>query len=169
VDAKRRTREHVLADRGAAHLELAVAECGFTLERIVRDYGIDFILFTFDDDGSADPGHVLVQLKATSNGRVLADGRHVAYPVKRADLTRWLREVMPVILELFDGRQNVAYWVYVQAHFGRLSGFSLADTGRTVTIRFPVANQIDPASIRRFRDFRGAVCDLVQGVDVHHE
>jgi hypothetical protein len=38
---KTRTREHVIADLAVNHVERQVLLCGFTLERIVHDYGLD--------------------------------------------------------------------------------------------------------------------------------
>ena len=167
MTGKRRTRAHVVADRCVAHVERHVAESGFTMERIVRDYGIDYLLFTYDEDGVAEPGHVLLQLNASASVRRLADGTHVTCTVQRAHLARWLAEFLPVILVLYDARQDIAYWVYIQAYFERLPDFSLAQAGSTITIRLPVANRIEPASLRRFAKYRDALLDQVKGVVRH--
>ena len=36
---KRRTREHVIADLAVNHVERQALLCGFTIERVVHDYG----------------------------------------------------------------------------------------------------------------------------------
>jgi len=38
---KRRTREHVIADLSANHVERHVLRSGHTVERLVHDYGIE--------------------------------------------------------------------------------------------------------------------------------
>ncbi|MCI0381101.1 MAG: hypothetical protein L0215_26250 [Gemmataceae bacterium] len=46
---KRRTREHVLADLSVNHLEKYALRCGYAVERISNDYGLDLAIFTFDE------------------------------------------------------------------------------------------------------------------------
>ena len=48
---KRRTRGHIIADLGVHHLEGHVLRCGYTLERITHDYGLDVVIRTFDARG----------------------------------------------------------------------------------------------------------------------
>ena len=38
---KKRTREHIIADLSAHHVEGHILRCGCTAERIVHDYGMD--------------------------------------------------------------------------------------------------------------------------------
>ena len=45
---KRRTREHVIADLSVHHVEGHVLRCGWVVERIVYDYGLDLEINTFD-------------------------------------------------------------------------------------------------------------------------
>src|SRR5207302_9771724 len=107
---KRRTREHVIADLSANHVERHALRCGFSVERIVHDYGVDLILFTYDKDGETQPGTVFLQLKATQRLKVLAAGDVIAFRIDRADLLAWLEETAPVILVVYDARAEVAYW-----------------------------------------------------------
>ena len=60
---------------------------------------------------------VLVQVKATDNLPTLQDGRTIAFPIAREDLRSWLREPDPVIIIVYDGSKDKAYWLYVQAYF----------------------------------------------------
>jgi len=39
AERKRRMREHVIADLSVHHVEGLVLKCGFTVQRIVADYG----------------------------------------------------------------------------------------------------------------------------------
>ncbi len=67
---KRRTREHMIADLSANHVERYALRCGFTVERIVHDYGIDLTLSTYSASGEIENGLVYIQLKATDRLRV---------------------------------------------------------------------------------------------------
>ncbi len=66
---KRRTRQHVLADLSVNHVERQVLRCGWTVERMIHDYGIDLELFTFDKQGEVEEGTVQMQLKASERLR----------------------------------------------------------------------------------------------------
>lgn len=165
---KRRTREHILADSSANHVERHVLQCGFAVERVIHDYGIDLILFTYDEDGECEPGNVFLQLKATDRLKLVANGLHIAVRIDRADLVNWLEQTMPVILIIYDGKTDRAYWLYVQADFEKKKEFALAKVGEQVTVRVPIANTVTPEAIRRFADFRERICRQAREV-VHHE
>ncbi len=165
---KRRTREHILADLSANHVERQVLACGFAVERIVHDYGIDLLLFTYDEDGECEPGNVFLQLKGTDRLKLVSEGQRIAFRLERADLLSWLEQTMPVILIVYDGKDDLAYWLYVQAHFEKQKGFSLTKVGEKVTVRIPIANAVNEETIRRFREFRERIHRQAIEV-VHHE
>ena len=54
AERKRRTREHVIADLSANHVEKQALLCGFSVERVRHDYGIDLIWFTYDEHGEVE-------------------------------------------------------------------------------------------------------------------
>jgi len=67
---KRRTREHVIADLSVHHVEGHVLRCGWVVERMTHDYGIDLELFTFTRDGEQENDAILLQVKATDRLRL---------------------------------------------------------------------------------------------------
>src|SRR5262249_50062159 len=77
-DRKRRTRAHVIADLAVNHLERQVLLAGCTVERIIHDYGIDLILFSYDEHGWIEPGQTLIQVKATEKAQWLKDGQTIS-------------------------------------------------------------------------------------------
>jgi len=139
---KKRTRQHVIADLSANHVERHALLCGFSVERVVHDYGIDLVLFTYDANGEIENGQVFLQLKATDSPTILQDGRRIAFPVSRSDLELWLNEPMPCIL--------------------------LAEAGSMVTIHVPRTNVVDDSAIRKFARFRDDVLRQLNGVIRHH-
>jgi hypothetical protein len=64
-ERKQRTRAHVLADMSVNHVEKFIINTGHIPERIVKDYGYDLVVRTFDAGGFAEPGEILLQLKAS--------------------------------------------------------------------------------------------------------
>ena len=161
---KRRTREHVIADLSVHHVEGHVLRCGWVVERMAHDYGIDLELVTFNRAGEVESASILLQLKATSRLHVSSDAVVFPFRVERRDLIRWLAEPFPVILIVYDARQDVAYWVYIQSYFRRLRGFSLFTAGKTVTIPLPLANIVSPVAVRQFARFRDRVAAQLREV-----
>jgi Domain of unknown function (DUF4365) len=157
VIRKRRTREHVIADLSVHHVEGHVLRCGWVVERMAHDYGIDLELHTFDRSGQVQAGEILLQLKATDRLRVRPGATTIPFRVDRSDVIRWLAEPFPVILIVYDARKDVAYWLYVQSYFRRLTGFSLFTAGQTVTIQIPIANIVTRTALRKFARFRDYV------------
>ncbi len=94
---KRRTRAHVLADLSANHVEKIALGCGYAVDRVWHDYGLDLAVFTFDKRGYLESGVLWIQLKAT---------------------------VYPITLVMYDAANDRAYWLLVQSYFafGQLRG-----------------------------------------------
>jgi hypothetical protein len=164
---KRRTREHVIADLSANHVERHALLCGFSAERVVHDYGIDLFLHTYNRRGENENGQIIVQLKATDHLRAVADGQYVACRVERADVAFWLHEPMPVILVLYDARKDVAYWLYLQAFFKRQADFESRRLAQRPVLLIPGQNVLDRRAMRRFVRFKKTV--LAQQRGLHHD
>lgn len=149
---KRRTRAHVIADLSVNHVEKRVLQCGWIVQRLSPDYGLDLVMTTFNRQGEIENGDVLMQVKATDSLKVVADGRAIAIRVEWRDMVYWLNEPSPVILVIYDAKSDCAWWIYLNQ--------SLRDAGRaevttaSLTIRIPLENLLDARAVRRFRKFR---------------
>jgi len=164
---KKRTREHIIADLSVNHVERFALLCGYTLERFRHDYGIDLALFTYGADGEVEDESILVQMKATDHLRLQQGASTFPFRIDRRDLVRWLAQMLPVILIVYDARKEVAYWLYVQSYFRKQAGFNLFTAGKSVAVDFPVGNVVDASAMRRFARFRDRV--LAQKSEVIHE
>jgi hypothetical protein len=163
---KLRTREHVIADLGINHFERQAFLCAWSVERVVRDYGIDLLLFTYNQAGEAEEGHILIQVKGTEQTRQTADLQAIVFRIARSDLLRWLAEPMPLILIVYDAQRDAAWWLYVQQHFRALPGFNLFRAGKTVTTYIPAGQRLDQQAVRLFGQFRdGVLAQLPE--DIH--
>src|SRR6266404_4760758 len=99
---KRRTREHILADLSIHHVEGHVLRCGFTVERVVHDYGIDLLLYTYDEAGEVENGEIRLQVKATEAIKTRSRRPVIPWRLEQRDVRFWLNELMPVILVVYD-------------------------------------------------------------------
>jgi len=99
---KQRTRAHVIADLSANHVEKFALSCGFAVERLRQDYGVDLAIFTFDSRGFRENGVLWLQLKATDHLKTTRDGKMVLVRLDRRDVLAWIAEAYPVILVVYD-------------------------------------------------------------------
>ena len=166
-DRKRRTREHIIADLSVNHVERHALLCGYTLERFRHDYGIDLVLFTYDQEGQVEDESVFLQVKASDALRLRKGQESFSFRIDRRDLVHWLAQMMPVILIVYNAQTDVAYWLYVQSYIRNLAGFNLFTAGKSVTVEFSLTNRVNARAIRQFARFRDRV--LEQKSEVIHE
>ncbi len=166
---KKRTREHVIADLSANHVERHALLCGYSVERRVHDYGIDLSILTYDEEGNVENGQILVQLKATDHLKLVARGQMVACRIERADLAAWLHEPMPVILVVYDAVADGAFWVYVQEHLHQQPRFNPNRGSADVTIRLPRTNVVNATAIRHFATCRDRLLAQMKELRHSHE
>ena len=100
---KRRTREHVLADLSANHVERHALLCGYSVERRVHDYGIDLTILTYDTDGNVENGQILVQLKATDHLKVIAEGQRFVTKLLAGRGHKWIERAPLVVVDPVQG------------------------------------------------------------------
>jgi Domain of unknown function (DUF4365) len=160
---KRRTREHIIADLSIYHHEGPILRCGFTVEHVVHDYGVDLYMATYNVDGEMDNDFVLFQLKATDHVKRSADNSAIRFRLDRADLDWWLAETYPVILIVYDAQADVAFWLYIQTRFERIK-LSLGTSTKSVTVHIPLTNVVNEAAIHHFAAAKAAVQAQTKGV-----
>jgi hypothetical protein len=165
---KKRTREHVIADLSINHTERQALLAGFAVQRIVRDYGIDLFLATYDRFGYVENGEIRIQLKATDRPKWVRGGRTVAVRVDQADFRHWLMEPMPVILVIYDAPNDTAYWLYVQAHFASERSARFDKGGTRITVHVPRTNVVTPSAMREFAAYRDQILAQLGGL-THHD
>jgi len=77
------------------------------------------------------------------------------YLVAGRDVAPWLREVIPVILIVYDAQRERAFWLHLAGHFkGKWK--QLFSTTGSVTVRIPTKNRINKQSVLRFDAWRVA-------------
>lgn len=154
---KSRTRAHVLADLSINCVERQVLLCGCSVQRIYSDYGYDLTMTTFNVNGEIEAGIVYFQVKATDTLPLLADRKTIAWVVSRRDLRLWLAEAFPVILVIYDGRRDRAFWLHIQGYFTAQSSADLFLAGETISTHLPVANRFHRRSVRNIIHRKNAI------------
>ena len=171
AEYKFRTRAHIIADLSVNHIERFIIQEGYSCERFEKDYGYDLQMFTFEN-GAFENGYVYLQLKATDDLSLVKKNSAVAFPANRADINLWNGETYPVILVVWDAATEIGYWLYMQPYLKNLaktSNFPLPAGQATIMVHLPVANVIDAAAIRRFRQYKNAIHRQIQKVIDHDD
>jgi hypothetical protein len=130
-----------------------VLECGWTMERITHDYGYDLSIFTFDPEGYAEPGALLVQVKATENLSSQTNDDFLSWTLDVRDLRLWCDEGMPVLLVVYDVPSKRGYWLHVQEAFTDHEAF---EKHLYVRCRIPRENRLTPEALIELREKKQA-------------
>lgn len=152
---KRRTREHIIADLSVHHFEGFALRAGHVVQRVDSDYGYDLFLFTFDEEGYAEPGVVSIQLKAVASLRAI--GSDFVFDLDVRDYNLWMSEEAPVVLVLFDVSRNRAYWLWIQGYFDSDTTRRPKPGAKFVRVRLPVQQIVNRRAIAVMRGLKWAV------------
>jgi hypothetical protein len=151
------TREHVLADLSINYVERQVLLCGGTVLRFSSDYGYDLMMTSFNDRGEVESGNIFFQVKATDDLPLLSEGKTISWVISRRDLLLWLDEVCPVILVVYDGIRDRAYWLHIQAYFARRPTAELFLVGQTVNVHLRLSHRLNGRTVREIVRRKNAV------------
>jgi hypothetical protein len=77
---------------------------------------LSLTMATYNRRGEFEPESVYIQVKATDRLTTLSGGERISWPLSRRDLKLWLAETYPVILIVYDGEKDQAYWLHVQPY-----------------------------------------------------
>jgi hypothetical protein len=167
TERKRRTREHVLAELSANYVEKQALLCGFAVNRVQPDYGIDLLVQTFNRRGEVENGWIPFQLKGTDRVKLVDGNRAVSCRIERADLRHWLKEWEPVLLALYDARADVAYWLFVRDYFAGLAGFDINRAGERVSVSIPCRNVLDRQAMQGLARLKNTLLGGAKRLTIH--
>jgi hypothetical protein len=159
----RRTRGHVIASQSLNYVEKFFIDQGHTADRPAQDYGYDLLVNTFDRDGYAENGEILIQLKASDGFSYSADKTFISYAVSIKHYELWAWAPLPVFLVLYDARLTKAYWLYVQEYFESDPSRRPKANAKTLTVRVPVVNKFTAATVEYMRARKAAVLAQIEG------
>jgi hypothetical protein len=138
----------VIADLSVNHVERQVLLCGYSVERVWMDYGIDLIVHTYNRRGEAENGRVLFQVKATDRIRRSKDSVSVLCRLETVDLRFWSGETMPVIVVHYDAMSDLARYVHVQRFLAGHPTLDLRGSARRVTVAIPSSEIFDQKTMK---------------------
>jgi hypothetical protein len=158
---KQRTRQHVIADQSANHVERFIIDEGHTAQHFERDYGYDLLLSTYDEKGYLEPDSIYLQLKAAETLKRVGSG--FAFEVDVRDFNLWTWERSPVILILFDASRRRAYWLHVQGFFREGAGRRPKTGAKSVRVRVPARQVVHRRAVAKWRELKSEARGRVIG------
>ncbi len=111
-------------------------------------------MWTFDEQGYAEPGAVYFQLKAMET--LAESGPDYVFDLDIRDYNLWVREELPVFLVLFDATRRRAYWLAVQEYFTEDPARQPKKGAKTVRVRVPKRQVVDQKAIAKMRELKRA-------------
>lgn len=162
------TREHVIASLSRNYVERFFIDRGHTVGYPADDYGYDALVNTFDIQGFAESGEILIQLKASDHLTYSARRDYVSFKISVKHYDLWIHEPMPVFLVLFDAELNKAYWLYVQAYFNSNRSRKPKATAKSISLRVPVANEFNHTTVDYAQARKQLVINQIEGRIGHH-
>jgi len=150
---KRRVRAHVIADLSVNYIEKLVFKKRFIVECSVHDYGYDMAIETFNKFGEYENGQIKIQAKAQERIEILRS-KQIALRCDVRDLKLWYTETDPVILILYDAKNEKAFWIYIQYYLRKQNIFPDQIKRKSLNIHIPLENILNEKAILRFRKFK---------------
>jgi hypothetical protein len=157
---KRRTRQHVIADLSVNYIERFILDAGHTVQQLTPDYGYDLLLFTYDEQGYAEPGMAFMQLKAAET--LERSGPNCLFDLDVRDYHRWMFERYPVMLILFDALQRRACWLDLQRYFREDARRRPAKGAKTIRVRVPARQVVSFRAVALMRDTIATAADRLE-------
>jgi hypothetical protein len=154
---KQRTREHINADLSIHHVEGFILNSGHTVQRLGSDYGYDLMMWTFDEDGYAEPSIVYFQLKAME--RFKLHEAECVFDLDIRDYNLWTREEVPVILVLYDAGKRKAVWLPIQRYFSSPTSPRPRKDAKTVRVRIPQTSVFGRRAVSAIREIKRQMLD----------
>ncbi len=148
MQTKYRPRTHVIADLSVNHVERFALLCGYSVQRIQPDYGVDLIVYTYDEEGYAEAGSIPFQLKATDKLQTLIDQDIIPVKIDQRDLNQWRQEIYPFILVMYNASKNIAYWIHIQKFLQENPNLNINQV--TQTIYFSKQNILNELAMCQF-------------------
>jgi Domain of unknown function (DUF4365) len=150
---KLRTRQHIIEDLGFNHVEKQTLLVGFVMNRIRQnDYGYDGTINTFNERGEVENLYIFFQLKSTDNMNYSVKRNAFVFDLSKRDLELWLYNPNPVLILLYDAKNDKTYFADLQAYFKKNKAI-LKEVRKFVRIYVPSESIFNTTSVQELRKF----------------
>lgn len=169
-----RTRQHYIEAICRNYFERLVLQRGHIVDEPRPDYGYDVVIQTFDyggdprfERGQFENGQIFVQLKATEQPDVLADGDTISFSIKRQHAILWTSEPMPVYLVVYSVASGECYWLHMQPYLNSNQFVLPPLTQDQVTVHLSKRSVVDVQTVDAFRDEKNRVLTEIERIGLY--
>ncbi len=164
---KKRTREHIIINHSLVYVQYFIMNAGFTYEVVIKDYGYDLTVNTFDHDGLIEGAARVIQLKASEILTMHGDRVNYSFDLDMRDYNLWVKEPNPVFLIRYEATSRRAYWLYVQQYLKGGTAPKPKPAAKSVGIKIPKTNKVRTDFFRHARRLKEEVLKRLLGADPH--
>lgn len=133
-----RPKTHISADLAVNFLQRAFVTEGWTVEVIDQDYGEDLLARVFEN-GEATQKWFFVQSKSVDEiDKYKLSTGEISYSFDSRHILQWMNFRHPVIVAVYDTRNEMVYWQDVQEALRLETEFN----GQSKSIRIPNSNTL---------------------------
>jgi hypothetical protein len=148
---KLRTRQHIIEDLGLNYIEKQILLTGNILRRFgENDYGYDGMIDTFNEGGEAENLSFKIQLKSTDNTQLYAPKMGFRVDLSKRDLELWLHNSHPVLLILYNAKEDMAYFIDLQTYFNE-NRLLLKNVRKFVRVFIPLQSIFNKNNIQQLQ------------------
>lgn len=101
-----------------------------------------------------EPDQFALQIKASET--LKRSGSDCVFDIDIRDYNLWSVEDMAVFLVLYEATRRRAYWLYVQGYFGDAPSRKPKKGAKTVRVRVPERQRVNPRGVARMRELKQA-------------
>lgn len=153
---KRRTRQHFIEDLGFNYVEKQALLGRCTMQRITHDYGLDAEIHTYEENGEVEIGPIHLQIKSTDKMKLLKTRKEFAFDLAKSDLEFWLATHFPVIIILYDAKNDIGYFLYLRDYFQK-NRILLREINKFIRVYISPDNKFDTDAVYKLRSIKNQI------------
>lgn len=160
---KTRTRQHFIEDLSYNYVEKQTLLARCTLQKYLPDYSYDASIHTYNDLGEIENGEVYVQLKSTDKINFSKKRNAFTFDLSKRDLELWLYNILPVILVLYDAKNDIGYYIELKEYFQE-NKLVLGKINKFIRVFLPEENVFTIDGVKKLRNLKNRKYGIYEGL-----
>ena len=131
-----------------------------------REYSYDATVRTFNKKGEIEPDVFFIQVKSTSKIEFSAKHNGYRLELEKRDMELWLDETWPVLVVLYDGENDIGYFVELHEYFKK-NRLILQDINKYKSIYLSADNVFTPETIIKYHKKKNNIHEIFKSLQRH--
>ena len=113
-------------------------------------------MHTYEENGEVEIGGIHIQIKSTDKIKLLKTRKEFAFDLSKSDLEFWLSTHFPVVIILYDAKNDVGYFLYLKNYFHE-NKILLREINKFIRIYIPPENKFDQEAVYNLRAIKNNI------------